>query len=142
MSENNKIRGQPKKFESGEQLIDLWIAFNEDIRAKGYKTVPTQSNFCKYLSKRFKECDRRTIYNSLNEYFPTVKKEFESIQADTIAEGGMLGHYQSTMSIFALKNWCKWTDRPTEAEHDVGMDIEDDPLTASLKELARELDQC
>lgn len=23
----------------------------------------------------------------------------------------MLGHYQPTMSIFALKNWCKWTDK-------------------------------
>ena len=23
----------------------------------------------------------------------------------------MLGHYQNTMSIFALKNWCKWTDK-------------------------------
>jgi hypothetical protein len=23
----------------------------------------------------------------------------------------MLGRYNSTMSIFALKNWCKWTDK-------------------------------
>ncbi len=141
MSENKQIRGQPKKFENGEQLIDLWIAFNEDIHAKEYKLVPTQSNFCRYLSKHFKECDRRTIYNSLSEYFPTIKNEFERIQADTIAEGGMLGHYQATMSIFALKNWCKWSDKPTEEEKEVGMNFEDDTLTASLKELARELEQ-
>ena len=43
--------------------------------------------------------------------FPNIKKDFEAIRADTIAEGTMLGRYQPTMSIFALKNWCKWTDK-------------------------------
>ena len=42
-----------------------------------------------------------------------MKKEFEAIRADTISEGTMLGKYQPTMSIFALKNWCSWTDRPS-----------------------------
>lgn len=104
-------RGQPKKIKSEQQLIDLWNKFCDYVRDSEYTTAPTQTDFCRWLSKEFCECDRRTIYNSLNKYFPTVKKEFEQIQADTITSGAMLGKYNPTMSIFALKNWCKWTDK-------------------------------
>ena len=31
--------------------------------------------------------------------------------ADTITEGVNLGKYNTTMSIFALKNWCNWADK-------------------------------
>lgn len=102
---------KPKKFSSGKQLIDLWIAFNDYIRDEGYCTVPTQTDFCRWLAKEYNKCDRRTIYNALNSYFPTIKKEFERIQSDTIVSGSMLNKYNSTMSIFALKNWCKWADK-------------------------------
>lgn len=104
-------RGQPKKIKSGKQLIDLWTSFCEYIRDTEYTIAPTQTDFCRWLSKEFDSCDRRTIYNALNKYFPTIKGEFERIQADTITSGAMLGKYNSTMSIFALKNWCKWTDK-------------------------------
>lgn len=104
-------RGQPKKIKSGKQLIDLWTSFCEYIRDTEYTIAPTQTDFCRWLSKEFDSCDRRTIYNALNKYFPTIKGEFERIQADTITSGAMLGRYNSTMSIFALKNWCKWTDK-------------------------------
>ena len=51
------------------------------------------------------------------EYFPTIKKEFERLQSDTIMTGGMLGKYNATMSIFGLKNWCNWKDK-AEIEQD------------------------
>lgn len=104
-------RGQPKKFKSGEQLIDLWKQFCKHIKDNEYTEVPTQTNFEQWLNIQYKPVTVRTIYNALNEYFPTIKKDFESVQADLIAEGAMLGRYQPTMSIFALKNWCKWTDK-------------------------------
>ena len=103
--------GQPKKFSNGKQLIELFKAFCDEIIDNDFNRVPNQTNFCKWLEKHYSSVDRRTIYNSLNKYFPTIKKEFEQIQSDVIAEGGMLGHYQAAMSIFALKNWCKWTDK-------------------------------
>ena len=56
---------------------------------------------------------RKVISEHHKKYFPTIKKDFEQIQGDIIAEGAMLGHYQSTISIFALKHWCKWSDTPT-----------------------------
>ena len=104
-------RGQPKKIKSKQQLIELWSDFCEHIREIDYAITPTQTDFCIWLRNEFDNCDRKTIYNALNKYFPTVKSEFERIQADTITSGAMLGKYNSTMSIFALKNWCKWTDK-------------------------------
>ena len=104
-------RGQPKKFKNAKQLIELWTNFCDYIREQQYTIAPTQTAFCRWLSETYDTCDRKTIYSTLNEYFPNIKKDFEAIRADTIAEGTMLGRYQPTMSIFALKNWCKWTDK-------------------------------
>lgn len=103
--------GQPKKFSSGKILIELFRDFCNEIIENEFNRVPNQTNFCKWLEKHYSTVDRKTIYTSLTKYFPTIKKNFEQIQSDVIAEGSMLGHYQPTMSIFALKNWCKWTDK-------------------------------
>lgn len=110
--------GQPKKFKSGKALIDLFEQFCDEIAENGYCRVPNQTTFCRWLSLHYDGCDRKTIYNALNKYFPAIKSDFERIQSDLIAEGAMLGKYQSTMSIFALKNWCRWKDTQTEAKDD------------------------
>ena len=104
-------RGHPKTFDSAEQLISLWTKFCDSIIDGKFKDVPTQSAFCRWLSQNYQDTDRKTIYNSLNKYFPNIKKEFEQIQSDTIMQGGMLGFYQPTLSIFGLKNWCGWVDK-------------------------------
>ena len=125
--------GQPRRFESAEDFIELWDEFCCEICDSGYEIVPTQTAFCKWLRENYKATDRRTIYNALNRYFPTIKKEFEKIQSDTVAQGAMVGKYQSTMSIFALKNWCNWGDSGMLSSYGAEQ-IEDDPLSAALKE--------
>lgn len=132
-------RGQPKKFKNGQQLIDLWQQFCNQIRENGYTEAPTQTAFRRWLGVHYSDTDRKTIYNSLNDYFPNIKKEFESIRADTISEGTMLGKYQSTMSIFALKNWCSWRDNPASANFNAE-DAQQDELSKSLSELAKGLE--
>lgn len=131
--------GQPKKFKSGKDLIALWKQFCNQIRENGYKEAPTQTAFCRWLEANNTPTDAKTIYNSLNEYFPNIKKDFELIRADTISEGTMLGKYQPTMSIFALKNWCSWRDNPvnTSLNDDA---VRQDELSKSLEELAKELE--
>lgn len=111
MADKNK-GGRPKKFESDSELIQLFSLFCKEIKDNEYKEIPNQTNFCEWLTVNFDGADRKTIYNALNKYFPAIKKEFEQLQGDLITEGAMLNKWNSTMSIFALKNWCKWTDKP------------------------------
>lgn len=103
--------GQPRKFECGEDMIGLYKEFCGEIVDNGFIDVPTQTSFERWLADKIDGCDRRTIYNTMNRYFPNIKKEFESIRADVVTQGTMMGKYQPSMSIFALKNWCGWSDR-------------------------------
>ena len=104
------MKTKPNKFESGEYLIELWQQFCNSIVENEFNTVPTQTAFCRWLEKEYEKTDRKTIYNSLNKIFPSIKKDFEQLQSDVIMQGGMMGKYNPTMSIFGLKNWCGWSD--------------------------------
>lgn len=124
-------RGNPKKFKNGSELIALFDEFCRDIIAKGYDKIPSQTEFCRWLEERENATDRKTIYNALNKYFPTVKKDFERLQSDLIAQGAMLDKYKNTMSIFVLKNWCKWSDRPIDET-----DNSNEKIAQSIERLA------
>ena len=132
-------RGQPKRFESAEQMIALWSDFCNESVQNEFNTVPTQSAFCRWLSVNYADTDRRTIYNSLNKYFPSIKKEFEQLQSDVIMQGGMMGKYNPTMSIFGLKNWCGWSDsgRVTTGRYDE--EKAEDALSKALREEAERM---
>lgn len=114
----------------------MWSDFCSEIVKNDYNLVPTQTAFCRWLSENYKDTDRRTIYNSLNIYFPNLKKEFEQLQSDIIMQGGMLGKYNPTMSIFGLKNWCGWGDNQSYRADEKR---EDDALTKALKEEAEKM---
>lgn len=58
-------RGQPKKFKTGRDLIDLWQQFCDHIVETDYAIAPTQTEFSKWLATVQNRADRRTIYNSL-----------------------------------------------------------------------------
>ena len=131
------MKTKPNKFESGEQLISLWDDFCNEIIDNGFDKVPTQTAFCRWLADNYEETDRKTIYNSLNKIFPTIKKDFEKLQSDTITTGGMLGKYNPTMTIFALKNWCNWADKP-ENENEEKQEMQTELLHALKKAVTDE----
>ena len=131
------MKTKPNKFESGEQLISLWNDFCNEIIDNGFDKVPTQTAFCRWLAEHYKETDRKTIYNSLNKIFPNIKKDFEKLQSDTITTGGMLGKYNPTMTIFALKNWCNWADKP-ENENEEKQEMQTELLKAIKKAVTDE----
>ena len=131
------LKTKPNKFESGEQLISLWNDFCNEIIDNGFDKVPTQTAFCRWLAEHYEETDRKTIYNSLNKIFPAIKKDFEKLQSDTITTGGMLGKYNPTMTIFALKNWCNWADKP-ENENEEKQEMQTELLKAIKKAVTDE----
>ena len=133
------MKTKPNKFESGEHLIELWRKFCNSIVENEFNTVPTQTAFCRWLEKEYEKTDRKTIYNSLNKIFPTIKKDFEQLQSDVIMQGGMMGKYNPTMSIFGLKNWCGWSDsgRVTTGRYDE--EKAEDALSKALREEAERM---
>ena len=132
------MKTKPNKFESGEQLIELWRQFCNSIVENEFNTVPTQTAFCRWLEKEYEKTDRKTIYNSLNKIFPDIKKDFEQLQSDVIMQGGMKGKYNPTMSIFGLKNWCGWSDSGRIGTTYDGGKTED-ALSRALREEAERL---
>lgn len=110
--EEKRKRGHPKRFKSGEELLELFEEFcRYVVEERGYAIIPSQTNFCRYLAERYDSVDRKTIYHSLRDYYPNVKKEYERMVSDLLSEGAMTGHYNPTMAIFTLKNWCDWKDK-------------------------------
>ena len=126
-------------FDSAEQLINLWREFCDDIIDSEYSLVPTQTAFCRWLQSNYKPADRKTIYNSLNKYFPELKKEFKQIQSDVIVQGGMMGKYNPTMSIFSLKNWCGWSDSGQVTTGRYDEERTEDALSKALREEAERM---
>ena len=133
------MKTKPNKFESGEHLIELWRKFCNSIVENEFNTVPTQTAFCRWLEKEYEKTDRKTIYNSLNKIFPSIKKDFEQLQSDVIMQGGMMGKYNPTMSIFGLKNWCGWSDSGRVVTGRYDEEKAEDALSKALREEAERM---
>lgn len=133
------MKTKPNKFESGEHLIELWRQFCNSIVENEFNTVPTQTAFCRWLEKEYEKTDRKTIYNSLNKIFPSIKKDFEQLQSDVIMQGGMMGKYNPTMSIFGLKNWCGWSDSGRVVTGRYDEEKAEDALSRALREEAERM---
>lgn len=133
------MKTKPNKFESGEHLIELWRQFCNSIVENEFNTVPTQTAFCRWLEKEYEKTDRKTIYNSLNKIFPSIKKDFEQLQSDVIMQGGMMGKYNPTMSIFGLKNWCGWSDSGRVVTGRYDEEKTEDALSRALREEAERM---
>ena len=86
MSEK-RTRGKPRKWKSGDGLLDLWREYCDWVVDDGFRRLPTQTGFCRWLEDNYEKADRKTIYNALHEYFPSIKSAFEQIQSDVLAEG-------------------------------------------------------
>lgn len=120
--------GRPRGFRSGKHLLDWYVAYCEGIEADGYKTVPTQSGFLRWCSRvKGIKVSRRTLYTALRSYYPEIREELELVQSDTIVAGTATGKYQQSIMIFALKNWCHWTDQAApEQSSDVRVVLPDE----------------
>lgn len=134
-----KNRGHPKVFEEQEFKNFVFQYLNEVRQSQDgdQPDIPTFYGFYNFVKDK-KECSYHTIRRCFDEYWADIKKDFQDVRSDLLVRGGMLGKYQSTMTIFGLKNWCGWGDNGRIADYGVEAE-EDDPLTKSLKEEAERL---
>jgi len=106
------MAGQPKKFKKKE-FEDFVLEYFDKIynaQTEDSADIPTFYGFFQYVSK-IRPCSFHTVRRCFDEYWADIKKDFEEIRADLLVRGGSLGKYNSTMVIFALKNWCNWADK-------------------------------
>ncbi len=107
-------RGQPKKF-TKEQFKNYVITYFERLYdgqndKDAVSEPPTFFGFYRYVNE-ITNCSYHTIRRCYDEYWADIKKEFEELRADLLIRGSSMGRYNATTAIFALKNWCKWTDK-------------------------------
>lgn len=133
-------RGRPRKFEEGE-LPELYEEFCDEIIDNGYELAPTRTEFSRWLRRKRNSGTRKTIYNYLYKYYPEEKKEIVGITGDVIASGAMKNKYNVTMAIFALKNWCNWSDHGIIGETDGTEEQQEDGLSKALREEAERMEK-
>lgn len=76
--------------------------------------VPNQTSFARWLGISRRTLIRAMRENSSEEAF----KEYKTMLGDLLSEGAMMGIYQTTMSIFSLKNLCDWADKYEDRPQD------------------------
>lgn len=120
MSEEEKRGpGQPMTFERDEfyEYVLEYISEIYEGQDDGRRDMPTFYGFYLFLKQR-KDCSYHTVRRCFDEYWADIKKDFTELRGDVVARGASLGVYNSTMAIFALKNWCNWKDKQ-EIEQDI-----------------------
>ena len=116
LQEGENVAGQPKRFKKKDfenYVLEYFADIYEQQTEDGTTDIPTFYGFYRYVSQR-RECSYHTVRRCFDEYWADIKKDFESIRADLLVRGGAMGRYHCTMVIFALKNWCRWADQPTD----------------------------
>lgn len=104
--------GQPRAFATGDEFMGLFSEFLLYVRSTNYEIMPTRSMFLWWLKEyKKKKIDFRTVYLTINEYYPEIKRFYDEMVAEALVEGSAKDQYKQNIVIFALKNWCGWSDK-------------------------------
>ena len=110
-----------RAIKSSEEVLILFESFCSYIRDNNFvkqftradgevgvlPIVPSQANFARWLGvSRFQITDAMRYCGCPEDYV-----HYKNMLADILSEGAMMGIYQTTMTIFSLKNLCDWADR-------------------------------
>lgn len=113
MAKYKKPRGQPRAFRSAAHLFERMQEFCDDIIEHGYNVLPSKTEFCRWYANHYKRSiSRRTLWSAMELYYPEIKEDVTELIGDVLAQGAALGHWNATVTIFVLKNWCHWGDKP------------------------------
>lgn len=99
-------KGNPRTFAAGDEVVDAQLDYLEYVRATGYREYPTKNGMAEFL-----HIDPKTIWLSIERYYPSIKRQWQENIEQTLINGVNAGVYNVTMTKFILANWCGWTDR-------------------------------
>lgn len=119
--------GQPRVFKDATDLLEAFTDYIDHIRLTDFSEVPTRANFARWTG-----ADRKTIYNTINNYFPQTKSTYSDMLADCLSEGAIAGVYDRTITIFCLKNWCNWADKTDNINTEIKPTLADKETTDRL----------
>ena len=125
--------GRPRLFNTVEELE---VKIQEFYDYCELKEVPlTFERLATFIG-----IDRRTIYNyeQKDEFFPTIKRVRDKIQAD-IMERGMSGAINPTFGIFCLKNYG-YTDKQEITSTNTNVNKNIDMSQVSTEDLKKLID--
>jgi len=122
--------GSKRAFDSGQQLIDELQRYCDYIKSTNYQEYPTKMAFADFCGR-----DRSTVWKTVNQFYPDIKKQWQETIEQVLVNGVNAGVYHVTMTIFILKNWCDWTDRRETVT------TEKKPAIASKQELREAIQQ-
>lgn len=100
---------------SAKDLVVRWRQFCTAIVEEGYVIAPTITEFIRFVVRQTGATEE-AVAAAVERHLPRVRQEVESIRGDVLSQGTMLGKYQSTMSVLAVKNWCGWADKQEAAK--------------------------
>lgn len=109
-----------KTFFDPEEVIFGFEAFVSYVRANDFvrgftrpdgtegimPIVPNQSNLARWMG-----VSNMSIARAMEKANNKQLASYKRLLADCLSEGAMLGIYQSSSTIFALKNMCDWADK-------------------------------
>ena len=109
--------------EDAEEVLFAFEAFTDHIRRNNFVRtferpdgemgvmpfIPNQSSLARWLGISQK-CVSKIMSKADNKALQTYKR----MLADCLSEGAMAGIYQSSSTVFALKNMCDWADKYEE----------------------------
>lgn len=110
-----------KALETGEEVTFAFEAFTSYIRDNNFvksfqrpdgeigvmPLIPNQSNLARWLGVSSRAIGRAINDRGTEKDLATYKR----LLADCLSEGAMAGVYQSSSTVFALKNMCDWADK-------------------------------
>lgn len=126
-------KGNPRAFQSGDELIDAQIAYCRHIRDINYIEYPTKNGLAEFL-----KIDPKTIWLTIERYYPGIRRQWQENIEQTLINGVNAGVYNVTMTKYILANWCGWSDRreniTTEAKPQIASKAElKEAITAYLQ---------
>lgn len=112
--------GQYKSLQGGEEVLDAMEGFCAYVRANNFMKpftrpdgeesyipiVPNPTNLSMWLG-----ISSRALRRSAAEMDPSQEAEYKAMLSDLLSDGAIVGAYNTSSTIFTLKNLCDWADK-------------------------------